>query len=74
MFLNLGLPIWDSAPVVPHYASVCCQVQESGFYQAMGQNDLWIAAIAIAQALPLVTKNRRHFDKISGLRLEVLCQ
>lgn len=72
-FLHMGLPIWDTAPVIPHYASICCQVRESGFYNMIGQNDLWIAAIAIERSLPLVTKNRRHFDKIRGLRLEVLC-
>lgn len=71
-FLGTGLPICDAAPVVPFYSSVCCLAQEGGFYQNVGQNDLWIAAVALSRALPLVTRNRRHFDQISGLRLEVL--
>ncbi len=71
-FLGTGLPIYDAASVVPFYASVCGQAQEGGFYTAVGQNDLWIAAAALSHARPLVTRNRRHFDKISGLRIEVL--
>jgi predicted nucleic acid-binding protein len=71
-FLSTGMPVCDAASAVPFYASVCGQAQEDGFYQAIGQNDLWIAATALSQALPLVTRNRRHFDKINGLRLEVL--
>jgi predicted nucleic acid-binding protein len=72
-FLGTGMPICDAAPVVPVYASICCQAQEDGFYTTIGQNDLWIAATALHYALPLVTRNRRHFDRIRGLRIEVLC-
>jgi predicted nucleic acid-binding protein len=57
---------------VPVYARICCQAQESGFYADIGQNDLWIAATALSLRLPLVTRNRRHFYQIEGLRLEVL--
>lgn len=32
-------------------------------------NDLWIASCAIRQAIPLVSNNRKHFDKIPGLIL-----
>jgi tRNA(fMet)-specific endonuclease VapC len=71
-FLSTGLPIGDAAPVVPFYAAVCFQAQEDGFYSAIGQNDLWIAATALSHALPLVTRNPRHFDKVNGLRVEVL--
>lgn len=31
--------------------------------------DRWIAACAIAKDLPLLTGNRRHFDRAPGLRL-----
>jgi predicted nucleic acid-binding protein len=72
-FLGAGMPICDASPMVPIYASVSCQAQKDGFYSLIGQNDLWIAATALSQSLPLVTRNRRHFDKIRGLRLEVLC-
>jgi tRNA(fMet)-specific endonuclease VapC len=32
-------------------------------------NDLWIATCAIRHAIPLVTNNRKHFDRIPGLNL-----
>lgn len=35
----------------------------------IGGNDLWIAATALAHALPLVTRNRRHFERVPGLEL-----
>lgn len=33
----------------------------------IGANDLWIAAAALAYALPVVTRNRRHFRRVPGL-------
>jgi predicted nucleic acid-binding protein len=37
----------------------------------VASNDLWIAASATANGLPLVTLNRRHFEPLTlhGLRL-----
>jgi len=32
-------------------------------------NDLWIASCAIRHAIPLVTNNRKDFEKIPGLKL-----
>jgi predicted nucleic acid-binding protein len=32
-------------------------------------NDLWIAASAIRHSIPLVTNNRKHFERIPGLNL-----
>ena len=32
-------------------------------------NDLWIASCAIRHAIPLISNNRKHFEKIPGLRL-----
>ncbi len=37
--------------------------------QETGDNDLMIAATALRHDLTLVTRNRRHFDRIPGLRL-----
>lgn len=34
-----------------------------------GENDLWIAATAIAADETLVTRNTKHFQSIKGLRL-----
>ncbi len=72
-FLALGLPLVDPVPVVPVYAEVCARLQtvDPAAYRGISQNDLWIAAAAIAFAKPLVSRNRRHFACIEGLRLEI---
>lgn len=71
-FLQTGLPIHDAAPVVPFYARVCAEAQTGGFYAGIGQNDLWIAAVSLSAGLPLVSRNRRHFGRITDLKLHVL--
>lgn len=71
-FLSIGIPINDAGPVVPVYARVCASLQDASWWRDIGQNDLWIAATALAYDKPLVTRKRRHFDRIPGLRLEVL--
>jgi hypothetical protein len=35
----------------------------------VGTNDLWIASCAIRHVIPLVSNNRKHFEKIPGLKL-----
>ena len=35
----------------------------------VSDNDLWIAACAVRHSIPLISNNRKHFDKIPGLRL-----
>ena len=35
----------------------------------IGDNDVWIAATAIAYQFPLVTNNLRHFSRVQGLDL-----
>jgi tRNA(fMet)-specific endonuclease VapC len=32
-------------------------------------NDLWIASCAIRHSIPLITNNRKHFERIPGLNL-----
>jgi tRNA(fMet)-specific endonuclease VapC len=36
----------------------------------IGDSDLWIAATALQYHLTLLTNNRRHFERINGLRQE----
>jgi predicted nucleic acid-binding protein len=36
----------------------------------IGDNDVWIAATALAYHLPLVSRNARHFDRVPGLVIE----
>ncbi|MFZ4508789.1 MAG: type II toxin-antitoxin system VapC family toxin [Fimbriimonas sp.] len=35
--------------------------------QLIGVNDLWIAAVAIANNLPVLTRNRREFERVPDL-------
>lgn len=67
-FLTLGQTIWDPEPVVPEYARLCASLQDLAVYQKIGQNDLWIAAVALTENKPLVTRNLRHFGAVPGLR------
>ena len=71
-FLSIGVLLNDAEPVVPAYARICAALQDAPGYRTIGQNDLWIAAVAVTFALPLVTKNLRHFGHIEGLRVEAL--
>ncbi len=71
-FLGIGVPILDAGSAVESYARICAQLQDTGHYRDIGQNDLWIAAVAINHNLPLVTRNQRHFREIKDLKLEVI--
>jgi predicted nucleic acid-binding protein len=71
-FLSIGLPLLDPAPVIPAYAELCARTQSTPGYREIGQNDLWIAAVCLATGKPLISRNRRHFDRIENLRIEVL--
>ena len=75
-FLALGLAVDDVAAVLPVYARIASALQEGHpeVYRSIGQNDLWIAAVAVRAELPLLTRNRRHFDRIEGLSLHLLDQ
>lgn len=35
----------------------------------LADNDLWIAACCLTDDIPLLTLNRRHFERIPGLKL-----
>lgn len=71
-FLDLGMPIMDAGQIVKTYGKICTQLSKHRSYKSIGQNDLWIASVAVHLEKPLVTRNRRHFDLIPGLTLEVL--
>ena len=62
-------------PVLPldetvstHYGKIRQHLQASG--KTIGNNDLWIAAHALANKLILVTNNAAEFDGVPGLRVE----
>ena len=62
-------------PVLPwtleaadRYGDIGAHLQQTG--QPIGVMDTQIAAHALALRLPLVTHNTRHFQRVSGLKLE----
>ena len=62
-------------PVLPldvdvsaHYGKIRQQLQAKG--KLIGNNDLWIAAHALAGKLILVTNNEAEFKRVPGLKVE----
>ena len=62
-------------PVLPlpaeasrRYGALRAELEAGG--QAIGNNDLWIAAHAKAAELILVTNNEREFQRVSGLDIQ----
>ncbi len=51
------------------YASLKSELRRVHKGLCIADNDFWIAACAVRHSIPLVTNNRRHFDKIPGLIL-----
>jgi len=51
------------------YARIGTSLQQRGF--TMGAHDLIIAATTISMDYPVITANRRDFEKIDGLQREV---
>ena len=51
-----------------HYGVVRAALHKAG--TPIGNNDLWIAAHALALGIPLVSHNAREFERVPGLRLE----
>jgi tRNA(fMet)-specific endonuclease VapC len=59
-------PLTDAAG--QHYGRVRSVLERKG--QPIGNNDLWIAAHALAEDWVLVTNNEREFRRIEGLAIE----
>jgi len=61
-----ALPLDDTVSI--HYGKIRQHLQASG--KPIGNNDLWIAAHALANKLILVTNNVAEFERVPGLRVE----
>lgn len=61
-----ALPLPETAAEA--YGNIRAQLETKG--EMIGNNDLWIAAHALASELVLVTNNEKEFRRISGLRLQ----
>ena len=60
------LPLDEGASL--HYGKIRQQLQATG--KPIGNNDLWIAAHALAGKLILVSNNVAEFERVPGLKLE----
>lgn len=60
------LPLDENASL--HYGKIRQHLQASG--KPIGNNDLWIAAYALAGKLILVTNNVAEFERVPGLKVE----
>ncbi len=49
------------------YGQLYRYLQDNGLL--IGANDLWIAASGLAYAMPVVTRNRRHYIRVPGLEV-----
>ena len=54
--------------VAEHYGKVRSTLERAGL--PIGNNDLWIAAHALAHGWVLVTNNEREFRRVKGLKVE----
>jgi tRNA(fMet)-specific endonuclease VapC len=50
------------------YGTIRAELETSG--KAIGNNDLWIAAHAMAAQLILVTNNEKEFRRVRGLKVQ----
>ena len=50
------------------YGSIRAELESRG--EMIGNNDLWIAAHALASGLVLVTNNEKEFRRVRGLKLQ----
>ncbi len=53
--------------VADRYAAMTRAMRLEG--RLIGSNDLWIAAVALENELPIVTANQEHFQRVPGLRV-----
>jgi tRNA(fMet)-specific endonuclease VapC len=61
-----ALPLPEAA--AESYGTMRADLESKG--EMIGNNDLWIAAHALASGLTLVTNNDREFRRVRGLRLQ----
>lgn len=64
---DLDVVAWDS-PADRRYATLRAHLERQG--KVIGQNDMLIAAHALALDATLVTDNEQEFSRIPGLRFE----
>ncbi len=61
-----AMPLPETA--AEEYGSIRAELEARG--EMIGNNDLWIAAHALADGLILVTNNEREFRRVPGLKVQ----
>jgi tRNA(fMet)-specific endonuclease VapC len=61
-----ALPLPEAA--AESYGTIRADLESKG--EVIGNNDLWIAAHALASGLTLVTNNEKEFRRVRGLRVQ----
>jgi len=61
-----ALPLPETA--AESYGTIRAHLESKG--EMIGNNDLWIAAHALASGLTLVTNNEREFRRVRGLKVQ----
>jgi tRNA(fMet)-specific endonuclease VapC len=61
-----ALPLSEGAAET--YGTLRAELESKG--EMIGNNDLWIAAHALAEELTLVTNNEREFRRVRGLKVQ----
>ncbi len=51
------------------HSKIWAELERTG--EIIGQNDLWLAATCLSNELTMVTANRKHFQRVAGLEVEV---
>jgi tRNA(fMet)-specific endonuclease VapC len=67
-FLNPFPVLWPDVEVSWEASRIARRLDAEG--RAIGDHDAWIAALAIRHRRPIVTRNVRHFSRVSGLEVE----
>lgn len=65
--LQTFTPIEIGTELAWHASRVARELKGQGLH--IGDNDVWIAATALAYGLPLVSNNTRHFARVQGLEM-----
>jgi len=60
-------PVPITEPIARVHAEIWADLERRG--QTVGAHDLWIAATALTHGFGLITRNRKEFRRVRGLRV-----
>lgn len=61
-----GSMTWETAG---HYARIAADLRRRRLLHGVSKADVWIAAWAMENNGVLATRNRRHFERVPGLKI-----